>query len=108
MKFKKLYEGAANEVLEGDGFYISFNDFNADNEILSSIESLGIIFGLERRSGTSNPETALVNKKGEEIEWYILNGDFREEYEKLAPLGYEACESFYQSKKEKYNSTWST
>lgn len=52
----------------------------------------------------STPETALA-KDGEP--WLILTGDFRKEYEKVFPKGYEACKKFYLKniKHRNHNST---
>lgn len=48
-------------------------------------------------------ETALVN----DGKFFILNGDFRKEYEKLVPKGWDACFKFYLKKREKHISQWS-
>ena len=47
-------------------------------------------------------ETALC-KDGS---YYILNGDFRKEYDDLFDQGFEACKAFYDSKKAEFNSIW--
>lgn len=52
-------------------------------------------------------ETALINNRGRTI-YRILDGDFRKEYDKLAPRGFKACKEFYESKKDKYDSPWSS
>lgn len=48
-------------------------------------------------------ETALVK----DSKFFILNGDFRKEYEKLGSKGWDACFKFYSKKREKHISQWS-
>lgn len=83
-----------NYKLEGDGFFINYNP-NPGAEIASF------------RGDNRSSETALV-EKAEDRNYRILNGDFRKEYEELAPKGFEACLEFYDKMAPKYNSTWST
>lgn len=76
-----------NYVYNGDKFYVSY----APNPWLGNSD-----------------ETALY---GETIDgvWYILRGDWRESYEKLVPLGFQACLDFYKSKKDEFRcNRWST
>lgn len=82
-KWKKPAPYAENEILSGKGFYISFNPGPSINF-----------------TGSSVPETAL---KGENGPWLILSGDFRKDYEKAAPKGYEACVKVYEKNKQHRN-----
>ena len=60
-----------NQILRGDGFYISYNP------------------------GTDcGPETALCKDGG----YLILLGDYREGYEPLVPEGYEACLKYFRER----------
>lgn len=77
--------GYINFVLEGDGFYISFNPAPRDSD-------------------NGNAETALCYGGI----FKILNGDFREAYERLAPLGLEACQKFYAQQSAHAASSWTT
>jgi len=79
-----------NKTLNFDGFYISF----ATGSGLSTLS----IFSSD--SGSS--ETALCV----EDKFFILNGDFREDYERLGPKGLKDCMDFFIANKEK-SSTWS-
>ena len=94
MEWKKLIN---NEVLDMGEFYISFNPHKEHITGLSFF-----------RPDTDRGETALVKEKDIEnkIQFRILNGDFRKEYEELVSEGFTACLNFYNSKKEKYNSSW--
>lgn len=92
MKWKTVRGG--NELLSGEGFFISYQDFSN-----GFIGGVGGVFGPD--DGKS-PETALC-KGGK---FYILNGNFKEEYEKLVPEGYEACYAFYKANIEN-KSSWS-
>lgn len=78
-----------NYMLQGDGFYISYNPgeyggmpfFDADN---------------------SSDETAIC-KDGR---YFILNGDFRREYEKVVDKGIDACMKIFK-KNRALKSSWS-
>ena len=84
--------GSQNYVLEGDGFYISYNpDLNAS------------YFGSSFGSDNGGPETALCRDGN----FYILNGDWRKQYEKLVPLGWDPCKQFYNQQSAHAESSWS-
>lgn len=38
---------------------------------------------------------------------FILNGDFRKQYEELVDQGYDACYNFFLTQKEEFGSSWS-
>ncbi len=66
-----------NITIEGDGFYISYNDYDAH------------IYGSDT--------TALVLDNGKSREhFYILNGDHRENYLPLIELGFFACFEYFK------------
>ena len=65
--------GSENFLLRGEGFYISYNA-NPGIPFMGSV-ALG--------SDDGGPETALCH----DGDFFILNGDYRETYEKLAPVG---------------------
>ena len=92
---KWIKAGGGNYILDGNGFYISYNPNPGGGTIFP-----GIGWG----SDTGGAETALV-KDGK---FWILNGDWRAEYEVAAKVGFNACMHIYQSHKEKYDSSWST
>ena len=103
-----------NEVLDcvkyDNVFYVSYNPFAGKQEE-------AVLYGEIMSEMTGNKEfterqgeTALVFRKSEGLfgkEYYILNGDFREEYKKLIPKGYKACKKFFDSMKEEHGSVWS-
>lgn len=76
-------------VLEGDGFYISYNP-----------DTSNVLMGFGAGEG-SGEETALCH----DGKYFILNGDYREDYEKLIDQGYEACKKFYDERNN--HSKWS-
>jgi hypothetical protein len=55
-------------------------------------------------AGDMPNETALIDCK--EDKYYILNGDWREQYEPLIPKGFEACKAFFDKHPEAH-SRWS-
>ena len=69
----------SNEILQGDGFYLSFNAYVG--------------------------ETALHIEQGGK--WLILDGDFRKEYTEAFPHGLEACLEVYKAHREEFCSFWS-
>lgn len=95
MKKKWQITSRGNFILEGDGFDISYNP-SADHE-------LGGAFKPDTLAG----ETALVNSN-DKIEYRILNGDFRKEYEKVIDKGFKACLAVYNKHKKLHNSSWTS
>jgi len=101
-----------NEVLKMKDFYISYNpDTNASKAGLGAAwNSFGSLIGVLVRKELEDDgraETALVKISSKGNTFYILNGDFRKEYEKLALKGFAACLKFYKSKPQ-FRSNWST
>ena len=86
-KWKKL--GAGNLVLDLGKYYISFNDF--------CVPVMLRIF----KSDDNRSETALIKND----KYYILNGDFRKDYEKFKT--FKECKKFFDSKKDEFQSNWS-
>jgi len=84
-------KGALNQILLGDGFYVSYNGHAQE----------GVLYGLF--AGDRNEETALV-KDGK---YFILNGDWRKHYERLFPDGWDTCFSFFKKRNKRYVSSWS-
>lgn len=80
-KWKKTITG--NEVLSREDFYISFRPAG---------------------NGFRKAKTALVKKSDD---YFILNGDFRREYEEIFDKGFDECYKFYLSQ-AKYKSCFSS
>lgn len=76
-----------NLILEKEDFYISYNADPGG--------------GFSMLSGDENDETALCAND----EFYILNGDHRQEYEGIVDQGVEACLDYYNKTQGK--SSWS-
>lgn len=92
--------GGGNSILNCDGFFISYNP-DTGNSILGSFFA----------GDGDGEETALCIPKDTKdggTRYLILNGDWRKNYEKLAPKGIAACRKFYESKKAKYDSSYTT
>ena len=85
--------GGVNYILRGDGFYVSYNGNPGAS-----------LFGRFFDSDEGGPETALVH----DDDFHILNGDYRADYERLAPDGFDACKRFYDATAAHANSSWST
>jgi len=84
-EWKKLRR---NEILEFKGFYISYNPNVGMNPLCWR--------------GDTDEETAICTGG----KFYILNGDHRAEYEKLAPKGLKACLEYFKAHPE-LKSSWS-
>lgn len=80
-----------NVQLEMDGWHISYNR-----------DTGGTPFG--RFFEGDEPEETALAKDGK---YFILNGDWRDEYEKIVEQGFYACYEFYQRHKAVHGSTWS-
>lgn len=85
------FGGGGNSILHGDGFYISFNPS----------PGCGVSFF---SSDDGGPETALCY----DDRFDILNGDFRDAYERLVPSGLDACKKFYAQQSAHADSSWTT
>ena len=91
--FEEMFEatGYGNFIFDCGDFFISYNPCPG------SIEPLFV-------SDDNSDETALIRGK----DFYILNGDFREEYLKLSTSGWEKCYKFFKEKEARFGSTWTT
>ena len=90
-----------NEILKKDTFFISYNPDTRRSDIGDSIDSLLSMFVGE----VGGEETALVDKSGKERKFYILNGDFRKDYEKLVDKGFKKCLDFFMGNKDSWSAT---
>ena len=81
--------------LQGDGFHISYNP---------TTSSLGADL-----VGDQEEETALCRRidAANQVA-YILNGDWRRDYELHVDQGWDACYQFYQEYKADHQSRWSS
>lgn len=70
-----------NTIMEGDGFYVSYNDYDVD------------FYGSDT--------TALV--LGQMERFYILNGDHRAQYQGLIRDGFDACLSYFKENLQQAN-----
>ena len=90
-----------NEVLEGDGFYISYNKDTGTDHLGGMLTELGNTLGANLKDGT---ETALCY----EGRFDILEGDFRKEYEEAFPQGLGACKEVFKKHEAEHRSNWTT
>lgn len=86
-----------NEILKGKDFYLSYNPQTGTNSLLADFASA--LTGNEN----GKEETALYSHGV----WYILNGDFRKEYEEAFDGGFDACAAVYK-RNIAHRSGWST
>lgn len=85
----KWVDRGRNSTLNGDGFWVSFNPNPGTS-----------LFGRD----DDGPETALCY----DGRYDILNGDFRDAYERLVPQGLRACRAFYEQQSAHADSSWTT
>jgi len=100
----KTKESHTNMILQQTGFYISYNpsiEKMIADEIITSITTI------PPREGKD--ETAIVVPSAGKIpyDFFILNGDFRKEYEEIGD-DLKECIKFYLKNKEQYGSKFST
>lgn len=84
---ERNFWNSTNFILKGKDFYISYNP---------NTSSLGVF-------GGDGEETALVK----DDKYYILNGDFRKEYESIVEQGFDICKEFFDKKAKNSISDWS-
>ena len=102
--------------LRCQGFRLTYNPNPIDGLPADVKKMLGALINVMRPEREyDGPETAIVVPRpapqGElqddkHSNYYILNGDFRADYEVLAPLGLDACLSFFHANVE-HKSAWS-
>lgn len=101
MKWEKIIN---NEILQFDGYYISYNpDTQKDHLGMTGIANMMASLVDPDLSFKDGEETALYNEKTSV--WYILEGDFRKEYE--ACNSFEECLEVYKNNIDK-RSNWSS
>lgn len=92
----KTHPSRPNEVLEKDGYYISYNPNTNNCPFTQFGQRLGI------GEGEEGEETAMYGSDGK---WRILKGDFRKEYERCKTEN--ECLAMYESNKNK-RGDWSS
>ena len=76
-----------NEILQGEGFFISYNP----RPVI----------------GNGRSETALVVKENGVTKFYILEGNWKKNYEAVYKKGLDACKTIFNNLKSRYKSSWS-
>ena len=97
MKWEKMPLG--NSIMRKDGWKISFNP---DTGLSARLSAVGFLNDLRVGKRITKIETALIIGD----EYYILNSDWRSNYETLSTV--EEAMSFYRSKEKDFGSDWST
>ncbi len=96
----------SNEVLQGEGYYISYCPNTNKEELGQLLNILGSKLTLGKFEADGRAETALCIKETETTrrKFFILNGDFRKDYEKCQTV--DDCFKVFR-KNTKYRSNWS-
>lgn len=103
-----------NVILQFDGFYISYNPDTSQIQVSPGMRAMhemmvkfGIMPSLPQLCGDYGgcDETALCLE--ETNDHWVLNGDFREEFEAAAENGFESCLLLYKQLRVKHRSSWS-
>ena len=97
--------GAGNLVLNGDGFFISYRpSLSGSNPTLDLCATLATAISGELH-GNDLAETALVGDRQDlgANPYFILNGDYRKQYENIVDKGWGACYQFWLSEVAKGN-----
>ena len=94
--------GTGNDLLKGDGFYVSYRANEAPD--IFGIHAIATLFGDPCGTEPWAGETALYSPDGV---WMILQGDYRREYATAVPQGFAACEAVYRANIAA-RSAWST
>ena len=97
--------GLGNEIIQCEGYYISYRATKPDSPISMLCTMMMQIHNQPCAAEEYKGETAL---KADDEPWLILQGDYRKEYAALASQGYDICKEFYLSQKDEARSDWST
>lgn len=57
---------------------------------------------------TDKSETAIIDYRNKNTKYWILNGDYRRQYEELYMSGIEVCMEFFREMEGKHRSSWTT
>ena len=101
--------GRGNQVLQAEGFYISYRPYGESIPELDALAELATLL-TDKEYSNDLAETALVNHDANIglNPYFILNGDYRKQYEPLVNKGWEACYQFWLSEVAKgHMSQWS-
>lgn len=99
----KLIKDRGNYILSvEEGWWVSYNDMTTPNPMLDAVQMVGDLIGLKAK----DEETALRTINGN---YLVLNGDFRDQYEKACEGGdaYTACLAVYEKNRASAKSDWS-
>ena len=97
----KKVVGGNNYILSEGTFYISYNPNTANDMMSRFFTQLANSSGRNVQDGEETALTDTIKDK-----WFILEGDFRKEYEEAFPKGLEACMEVYKKNIAK-RSEWS-
>lgn len=88
-----------NYILDAGSFMISYRDNCGDASIFQqdAVTAIQAIFFGHAMIGDVDEETALHLRGSDK--YFVLNGDWRTDYEKLIEQGYEACLAFFKEKR---------
>lgn len=84
-----------NDLLEGDGFFLSYNRRPG--------EGIGLFSG---DAGSDETALCVLSPDGGR-KYLILNGDHRVEYAAAVPQGLAACIAVFESRRSTQRSSWS-
>jgi hypothetical protein len=110
MQFKTRESGG--EYLHAEGFGVSWRPRNSvdDAEALETLGMMSVLLGGSADvDAPPEGETALVDdqERNDGKRYYVLNGDWREQYIALAPKGFDACLEFYNKQAVTHRSEFS-
>lgn len=93
-----------NFILKGKDFFISYNPDSGRSKVGAMIDNRANILGalVDNREKGGGEETALVKND----KFFILNGDFRKQYEKLISKGFDTCHKFYLKNRKEHGSAF--
>lgn len=107
VEWEPPYDGAPNQVIQGNGFFLSYNPQAGDGMSGLVARVLTSITGKEY--GDRVEETALrIDHPDGSRTWCVLDGDFREEYTEALSGGIASVLEVYNRHKAAHRSNWST
>ena len=88
-----------NTVLEGKGFYISYQPRGGDLSVGDGFGETALVKEMPGRKKFFGKY--IPNRK-----FYILNGNWLEDYKRIILKGFGECFKFYKSKEKEFKNFW--
>ncbi len=101
---KKKWEKTPKDLTGGGNYILRPSNKKKWTEYAISYQPDQYFCGAFFKTETEQGETALCDYRTEDFDYYILNGDWRKQYEKVIDKGFNTCLQVYLKNKKKHGS----